>query len=240
MTLAAIEPVLRFVLAGADQPPTPAAVTFVLRTYIATGDQAARDAAERGLACGVAAAEGSDPRTRVLWLRTLAEAASCTPDANLTSTIERTLPSAIDALESSIRQSYEPGDGLVGASVSGQVRYASALLAGYDLTARLPYAMLADELMATIRRREWDEAHGWYGTDVSANCVAAAVSCRLAALHADADYRARAIVAPGATYQNDAQRLLESVSDGWQHDPARAAEYGLALLEWFALEAILQ
>ena len=242
MEQAALERVLQVVLsASPDAPPTPSSVTLALRMYVATGDDAARVAVEHGLAFGAAAADSTpDPRDRVRWLRTLAEAAPCTSDDGLTAHVERALPSAIDGLESAVRQSYEPGEGLLGASVADQIRCAAALLAGFDLTGRLPYAMLADELMTTVRRQSWDHLRGRYAADLPIACLAAAVCCRLAALHADADYRARAVVAPSATYREDARRLLVAVSTESPQEPASAAEYGVALLEWFALEAILQ
>ena len=50
---------------------------------------------------------------------------------------------AIDELERIIGRTYEPGE-LIGSS-SDQVRAASALLAAYALTGRLPYSMLAED-----------------------------------------------------------------------------------------------
>src|SRR5439155_1129927 len=113
----------------------------------------------------------------------------------------------------------------------------SALLAAYTVSARLPYSMLAEELMQFIRRTRWDETAGCFtdgdsetGEMLRLNCAAARVLCRLAALHRDPDYVAAAVVAAGALYADDAGRILTS-----QQEVARAAgldesaAYGLAL-----------
>ena len=69
---------------------------------------------------------------------------------------------AIDALERVVAGAYRPGEGMshqIGASpfvrggLTDQVRSASTLLTAYMLTARLPYAMLADELMQPVVAR---------------------------------------------------------------------------------------
>jgi uncharacterized protein YyaL (SSP411 family) len=239
---AAIEPVLNVILAAAPGAAlSPAAVLCLLREYVAGGRGEVREAAERGLAQAVdAIAETRDARVRVQWLRTLAEASACTADEELASHIARELPSAIDLLETLVRRSYEPGEGLVGAPAGDQLRCASALLAAFDLTGRLPYAMLAEELLAAAQRHHWDAARSRFDADTAANCVAASVACRLAALHADPDYRARAVVAPQSAYRDDARGLLAAIGSEWRASVEEAAEYGVALQEWFALEAVLQ
>lgn len=239
MDRAAIEPVLNVLLASdPGAAPSPEVALFLLREYVAGGRDEVREAAERGLTHAVdAVAATRDPCVRVQWLRALAEASSCTADEALEPHIARALPAAIDALETYVRRTYEPGEGLAGASPADQVRGASALLAAFDLTGRLPYAMLAEELLAAAHR------HGPTGrvdADPAANCMAAAVACRLAALHADPDYLARAVVAPASTHRDDARRLLAAAGDEWRASCDRAAQYGVALQEWFALEAVLQ
>jgi hypothetical protein len=66
---------------------------------------------------------------------------------------------AVDALERVVAGAYRPGQGVshetgratfVRGSLSDHVSTASALLTAYSLTARLPYAMLADELMQSV------------------------------------------------------------------------------------------
>ena len=141
---------------------------------------------------------------------------------------------AIDQLERVIGGSYRPGDGLVregdGIRVRGSledhVRGASALLTAFEVTGRLPYAMLAEELIAIAgRERRPDAGH-------AIQCEAACVLCRLAALHDDPDYRGAAVVATGADYRAEAARILAANSDAARAGtPASAAAYGLALLD---------
>ena len=141
---------------------------------------------------------------------------------------------AIDHLERVIGGSYRPGDGLVRdrdglrvhCSFGDHVLGASALLTAFDLTGRLPYSMLAEELMA-IARRERPPDEG-----VAIQCDAARVLCRLAALHDDHGYRGAAVIASGADYRADASRILAALSArALAGSLAHAAAYGLALLD---------
>jgi hypothetical protein len=161
-------------------------------------------------------------------------------------------PKAIDELERLIGAAYRPGDGLahdldapdvVRGQLADQVRAASALLTAYVLTWRLPYGMLAEELVQFARRTLWDDdlaafrpaAHD--GADAFAlNCEAARVLCRLAALHHDDDYRHVAVVAVGADYRTDAERILMAqAATACDRDLTDAAAYGLALAEFSKL-----
>lgn len=128
---------------------------------------------------------------------------------------------AIDALERAVGRAYRPGEG-VGAAAD-QVRTASALLAAYGLCGRLPYPMLAEELIQAARRGRLD--------DFELSCQAARVLCRLAALHDDPGYRAAAVVAPGANYRRDAAELLARQNSEALSRGAAGAIYGVALLE---------
>jgi hypothetical protein len=128
---------------------------------------------------------------------------------------------AIDELERTVGRSYEPGEPL--GSPSDQVRAASALLVAYGLTGRLPYSMLAEELM----QHSLIDA----SVDLATACEGARVLCRLAALHDDADYRAAAILAPGANYRGDAARLLDARADEALQRGASGAIYAIAQLE---------
>jgi hypothetical protein len=139
---------------------------------------------------------------------------------------------AIDQLERCVGGCYRPGDGLVHdrngirirAGACDHVRGASALLTAFEITGRLPYSMLAEELMAVAVREPM--------SDVVLQCEGAIVLCRLAALHGDADYRAAAVIASDADYLGDASRLLESASArALSGTPSEAATYGLALRE---------
>ena len=123
------------------------------------------------------------------------------------------LARAIAALERAVGTAYRPGrrprararrpgadERTPVAITCGRPR---ALLAAHAVTVRLPYAMLADELMQGARRRLWDEAGGGFfdrpADDPDTigllaqrvkpfvlNCDAARVLCALAALHHDA------------------------------------------------------
>lgn len=142
---------------------------------------------------------------------------------------------AIDQLERVIGGSYRPGDGLVreraGVGVRGSladhVRAASALLTAFEITGRLPYSMLAEELMAVVVRELSPDA------DLVIQCEAVRVLCRLAALHDDPAYRGASVIAEGADYRADASRTLSALSArAIAGSPADAAAYGLALLDF--------
>ena len=141
---------------------------------------------------------------------------------------------AIDHLERVIGGSYRPGDGLVRerdgirvrCGIDDHVRSASALLTAFELTGRLPYAMLAEELIAIARREP--EASG----ELVIRCELARVLCRLAALHDDPGYRGAAVIATGADYRAEASRVLSAESARARAGtPSAAAAYGLALLD---------
>ena len=141
---------------------------------------------------------------------------------------------AIDQLERVIGGSYRPGDGLVRerggirlrCSADDHVRGASALLTAFELTGRLPYSMLAEELIAIAGRALPADA------GLVIRCEAARGLCRLALLHDDPGYRGSAVIAAGADYRADASRILSAESAGALAGTASdAAAYGLALRE---------
>jgi uncharacterized protein YyaL (SSP411 family) len=164
---------------------------------------------------------------------------------------EELAAAAIEELEHIIAMSYRPGTG-VGhfrddpgrhrGFLSDQVRAASALLTAYARSGRLPYSMLAEELMQFARRALWDDAAGGFfqcatGDDAdrrkpfALNCEAARVLGRLAVLHTDPAYQEVAVVAREASYAADATRTLAMVAPRAKGRGAGAAIYGLALLE---------
>jgi uncharacterized protein YyaL (SSP411 family) len=162
-------------------------------------------------------------------------------------------PKAIDELEHMISAAYRPGDGLAHdldmpeqarGQLADQLRTASALLSAYVLTWRLPYGMLAEELVQFARRTLWDEERAAFRTTsteaaeaFTLNCEAVRVLCRLAALHHDDDYRHVAVVAVGADYRTDAERILTAqASSAHARDLTDAAAYGLALAEFTNLQ----
>jgi hypothetical protein len=153
------------------------------------------------------------------------------------------VPAAIDQLERVVGGAYRPGDGVahemagplgarggqrVRGGLADHVRSSSALLTAFEVTGRLPYSMLAEELMQLALRELLDEA----GHTLVGHCEAARVLCRLAALHDDPDYRSAAVVAGGADYRSDAARILAAQTPhALAASPAHAAAYGLALLD---------
>ena len=159
----------------------------------------------------------------------------------------RLIQHAIDELERVVGAAYRPGAGIAhlvdepaGARgrLGDHVRCASALLTAYSRTGRLPYSMLAEELMQFARRTLWDEQDGGFhdaprGTKPFAlNCEAARVLCRLARLHQEDEYRKAAVIASDADYLRDAERTLASQTPAYRRYGPLSAVYGLALGEW--------
>ncbi|HKB13184.1 MAG TPA: hypothetical protein VKD69_21115 [Vicinamibacterales bacterium] len=146
------------------------------------------------------------------------------------------IPAAIDELERVVAAAYRPGAGLIDpasaapANSADHVRAASTLLTAFELTGRLPYSMLAEELVQVARRTV--AADG----DFATQCETARALCRLAALHRRSDYRAAAVIADGADYAADAERLLQAQALQLRAaSTANAALYGLALRELMPL-----
>jgi hypothetical protein len=138
------------------------------------------------------------------------------------------VPPAIDELERIIGGAYRPGEGLR-LALATHVAAASALLTAFEITGRLPYSMLAEELMQPARRIPANE-------DIVMQCEAARVFCRLATLHDDIDYRAAAVLAPDADYRGDAARILRAQqSHALAARVAHAALYGIALRELISI-----
>jgi len=137
------------------------------------------------------------------------------------------VPPAIDQLEHVVGGAYQPGEGVRGGLIN-QVRAASALLTAFEITGRLPYSMLAEELMQTARRTAPDAD----AATIAVMCDAARVFCRLATLHDDAGYQKAAVTLSDADYRGDAARILAAQSTRALHaTAAHAAAYGLALLD---------
>ena len=134
------------------------------------------------------------------------------------------IAATIDELERIVGESYEPGEGI--GDYADHIRAAAALITAYDVTGRLPYAMLAEELMQASTRMS-------AGRGFAIECEAARVFCRLAALHDADDYRAAAVIAPDADYRADASRMLAALSPRARAEDAPI--YGLALSELLAL-----
>lgn len=164
------------------------------------------------------------------------------------------LAAAIDELERTVGAVYRPGDG-VGRFISepdrergrlgDQVRAASALVTAFGVTGRLPYSMLAEELMQFAKRTLWDEQGGGFFDGLGSkpfalNCEAARVLCRLEALHRDEEYRQVAVLAAASAYAADAGQTLASQTPDLRDRGSAAAAYGIALTEWLHLRSDLK
>jgi len=251
----AVEHVSRVVLdeLARGEAPTADALRLLLRGYAATGRDDFRDALEAGLASALEISADSSSESSPQWLMLFAEAADASDDerlrdavSNLASKVRMIwgatrsiglaalsveaclrakvdLRSAVDELERIVGARYEPGEGIDG-SIEDEVRVASALLTAFFITDRLPYAMLAEELIRRTRRM----LPGARNLSFAAQCDAAAVLARMAALHLNDEYRAAAVIAPDARYADDAAGILERLAgDAGAHGLAGAA-YGLA------------
>jgi len=252
---AAVEHVSRAVLEalGRGDAPTPEALRLLLRGYAATGRDDFREALEAGLASALDIAADSSSESSPRWLLLFAEAADASDDERLrdvASTLvskARTiwgattsvglaalsveaclranvdLQSAVDELERLVGAAYEPGEG-IGGSFEDEMRVASALLTAFLATDRLPYAMLAEELIQHNRPALVAAAD----LPFAAACEAAAVLARMAVLHASDEYRAAAVMAPGARYADDAAEILERLAGAAAAHGLAGAAYGLA------------
>ncbi len=157
---------------------------------------------------------------------------------------DASLQAAIDELERLVGAHYEPGEGLSRSVAGGRplladhVSTASALLTGYELTGRLPYSMLAEELMRFAGRVFRNAGHPGFADDVPAerlfavNCEAALVLLRLGALHESDDYRQAAVVAPDADYGRDAAAMLSWLAPEAVESGFRGAIFGIVASDW--------
>jgi uncharacterized protein YyaL (SSP411 family) len=203
-------------------------LTLLIEATVVSDDERIRPAVEQL----VAAARAAWPtQTRIDELAASIDA--CLRAAEILDPGEL-VQDAIDHLERAIGGSYRPGDGLVRdrdgirvrCSLGDHVRGASALLTAFELTGRLPYSMLAEELMAIARRDPMTDA------ELVVQCETARMLCRLARLHDDPDYRGAAVIAGDADYRAQASRILAMQSPQARvASPAAAAAYGIALGE---------
>jgi uncharacterized protein YyaL (SSP411 family) len=169
---------------------------------------------------------------------------------------------AIHALEDVVGAAYQPGNGVAheipcgrdrSRALADQIEAASALVAAYVESARLPYSMLAEEFVQFAKRQWWSSACGRFDScggpvaesmsdeDFAANAEAARLFCRLALLHRDEDYRNAAVLAPDADYLTDAQRVLDALAaDALTRNATLLGLYGLAVDDQLRLQTDLQ
>jgi hypothetical protein len=154
------------------------------------------------------------------------------------------LQAAVDELERLVGAAYQPGEGVSLGAPGGRVRLAdhvsaaSALLAAFECTGRLPYSMLAEELMQFAARMLWDDASpGFFDGETGSkpftlNCEAASVLFRLAALHGSDEYRGAAVLAAGADYGRDATNILYGLAPEAPRLGLEGAVFALAASDW--------
>jgi hypothetical protein len=119
------------------------------------------------------------------------------------------ISASIDELERIVGLVYRPGERLPRSvrnpdaddgGVEEHVAAATALLTAHDVTARLPYSMLAEELIQTVRAAVGPKGPHYVR-----------VLCRLARLHDDEDYRRTAVIAASSDYRAEARAVLEEI-----------------------------
>ena len=154
------------------------------------------------------------------------------------------LAPAVDHLEHVIGHVYRPGAGVIRRDADGveraafvdQIATALALTTAYRMTARLPYAMLAEELLQFARRTWWDAGRerfaGGESDSFVANCDAVRLLATLGDLHEDQEYRHAAVFAPDADYLADARQLLAALEHAVPPSDDERAAYGIALHDW--------
>jgi hypothetical protein len=138
------------------------------------------------------------------------------------------LGAAVNELERIVAAHYEPGRGM--GALEDQIATASTLLTAYVLTGRVPYSMLADELVRAALRTSWASRSFEF------NCEAALVCVRLAELHRDADYRRMAVTSANGDYGQEAARVLACQLPRVRDLGTAAAPFGLALAQWLNLQ----
>jgi uncharacterized protein YyaL (SSP411 family) len=177
------------------------------------------------------------------------------------------IPAAIDELERIVGLVYRPGAGVTHSVETGgrgdladHTDTSVTLVTAYLATGRLPYAMLADDLMQFARRCWWDDGRGLFVETADqrdtrsrapdarsleseprslasfvSNCEAARVLCRLAALHGDERFRQSAAVNNQRDPAADAERILAALAPALSDHGVAGAVYGLAVAELNAL-----
>jgi hypothetical protein len=163
-------------------------------------------------------------------------------------------PAAVDELERLVAATYRPGEGLAhsvqrrdaaAGRLADHIFLSSALLTAFEISGRIPYSMLAEELVQVARRAHWRDVPGCFETTpidrrgmFRLNCEAARVFCRLAALHNDQGYRTAAVIRADAAYADDATRILQAQDSASREFGVLSALYGLALSERLALAGL--
>lgn len=137
---------------------------------------------------------------------------------------------SIDELERVVCLVYRPGERLPRSlrdpdsddgGVEEHVAAATALLTAYDVTARLPYPMLAEELIQPVRAADGLKSPHY-----------ARVLGRLARLHDDDEYVRAAVVLRSSDYRAQAHDILDELANSVVEDLEEAALIGIAMDEF--------
>ena len=143
------------------------------------------------------------------------------------------IAASVDELERVICIAYHPGEMLprslrspdeADGGVVEHVAAATALLTAYGLTTRLPYSMLAEELIQPTQLHEAE-------CGIATRCALARALCRLARLHDDDEYRRAAVMANARDYRAEAAALLDGMTAAQLDSSENAAIVGVALDE---------
>ena len=150
---------------------------------------------------------------------------------------------AVEELERVIGRTYTPGAGLARSprdpgelrgTSRDHVSAATALITAYSITGRLPYGMLAEELIQFTLRTQNQEP-GTQNLELFLDrCEFARVLIRLADLHRSDEYKNAAVTA-GCDYETEAEKALSLLLEEYDRHGSLAAIYGLASIEWLAL-----
>ena len=159
---------------------------------------------------------------------------------------------AVEELERAIGRTYTPGAGLARSprdpgesrgTLRDHVSAAAALITAYSVTGRLPYSMLAEELIQfTLRTQNLEPGTqnlepGTRNLELFlVRCDFARVLIRLAELHRSDEYKEAAVIAD-CDYEAEAEKALSSLLEECDRHGSLAAIYGLAVIEWQALSA---
>ena len=179
-----------------------------------------------------------DPRVRCQWLGVFAEAAAISDDERLVGRGRSSL-CADDRRSRAARRARPTNRARAWSAptLRDQIRSASAFLTAFELTGRLPYSMLAEELLQVARATPWDDDGAAIRRGTSAP-TAAAVQRAVPAgrpasrprlrgerrRRARRDLRARCGAHP-----------RRARADCYRDHPTTPPSYGVALLDWFAL-----
>jgi uncharacterized protein YyaL (SSP411 family) len=147
---------------------------------------------------------------------------------------------AVDELERVICIAYRPGEMLprslrsadeADGGIDEHLAAATALLTAHDATARLPYSMLAEELIQPLRLTSGPEGPHDVSTAGAKGPRYVRVLCRLARLHDDEEYRQAAVIVRSCDYRTEAKAVLDNITPQHGEPIEDLAMFGIAMDE---------